>query len=160
MKQRRQGRKGSPETAGRGRWGRYLLMLLCVAVTASGFFLAARQHFASMDYGMRNSRLRRQIDDLEAEKRRLLVARETQLSPSEIKKAAKKAGLIGTAASETTVAQVIPAKLPSALSQPQPSGMAVETASTAAVPSAVTASLVRPGRIAKPAKKPIIDTQR
>ena len=33
---------------------------------------------------MKNSRLRKQIDDLESEKRRLLLAREVSLSPAEI----------------------------------------------------------------------------
>lgn len=68
-------------------------MFVCLVIVISGFFLAARQHFASIDYGIRNSRLRKQLDDLEAEKRRLMVAREISLSPSEIKKAAKKYGL-------------------------------------------------------------------
>lgn len=63
----------------------------CVAVLACGFFFAARQHFSSMDFGMKNSRLRKQIDDLESEKRRLMLAREVSLSPAELKKAAVKA---------------------------------------------------------------------
>ena len=63
----------------------------CVTVLACGFFFAARQHFSSMDFGMKNSRLRKQIDDLESEKRRLLLAREVSLSPAELKKAALKA---------------------------------------------------------------------
>ena len=46
-----------------------------------------------MDYGIRNSRLRKQIDDLRAEKQRLLYTKEVSLSPNEIKKAARKTGL-------------------------------------------------------------------
>jgi hypothetical protein len=72
----------------------YLLIFICGAVLLSGFFFAARQHFASMDYGMKNSRLRRQIDQLQAEKQRLIHAREVSLSPTEIKRAAKKAGIL------------------------------------------------------------------
>lgn len=68
----------------------YALMITCLLILISGFFLAARQHFASIDYSIRNSRLRRQLDELEAEKRRLMVAREVSLSPAEIRKAAKK----------------------------------------------------------------------
>lgn len=71
----------------------YVLMFVCLVVVISGFFLAARQHFSSMDYGMRNSKLRKQLDDLESEKRRLLLAREISLSPAEIKKAAQKLGV-------------------------------------------------------------------
>ncbi len=70
----------------------YALILVCGLLVVSGFFFAGRQHFSSMDYGMKNSRLRKQIDDLESEKRRLLLAREISSSPMEIKKAAKKIG--------------------------------------------------------------------
>jgi hypothetical protein len=83
MKKRNQ-TKGS----GRRAWP---AILACVAVLACGFFLAARQHFSTMDFGMKNSRLRKQIDDLESEKRRLVLAREVSLSPTELKKAAVKA---------------------------------------------------------------------
>src|SRR3954466_10667446 len=64
---------------------------VCVTVLACGFFFAARQHFSSMDFGMKNSHLRKQIDDLESEKRRLMLVREVSLSPAELKKAALKA---------------------------------------------------------------------
>ena len=77
----------------RGRLKLFLLMFGCLVILVSGFFLAARQHFSSIDYGIRNSRLRKQLDDLEAEKRRLMVSREIALSPAEIKKAAKKYGM-------------------------------------------------------------------
>jgi hypothetical protein len=66
-------------------------ILACATVLACGFFFAARQHFSSMDFGMKNSHLRKQIDNLESEKRRLLLAREVSLSPAELKKAAIKA---------------------------------------------------------------------
>lgn len=78
------------------RWRTYLLMAVCSALLVSGFFFAGRQHFSSMDYGMKNSKLRNQIIQLEAEKLRLVHAREVSLSPGEIRKAAKKAGIIGT----------------------------------------------------------------
>ena len=89
MKKRRQTRTKAAEPK---RWRTYSMMFVCGAVLVSGFFLAARQHFASMDYGMRNSRLRKQVDDLEAEKRRLILARETSLSPAEIKKPRRRRG--------------------------------------------------------------------
>jgi hypothetical protein len=80
----------------------YTLMFVCGLLLVSGFFFAARQHFASMDYGMKNSRLRKQVEELEAEKRRLLLAREVSLSPGEIKRAAKKTGLADPAAAAMT----------------------------------------------------------
>lgn len=71
----------------------YLTLLGCGVFLLSGFFFAGHQHFASMDFGMKNSRLRKQIEDLKAEKQRLLFTRELSMSPTEIKKAAKKVGI-------------------------------------------------------------------
>ncbi len=75
----------------RGRRRTWPAIMACAAVLACGFFFAARQHFSSMDFGMKNSHLRKQIDNLESEKRRLMLAREVSLSPAELKKAALKA---------------------------------------------------------------------
>src|SRR5256885_13542753 len=85
--------KAAKQQNGGSRWRTYSLMTVCGVTLLAGLFLAARQHFSSIDTGMRNSRLRRQVDELQAEKRRLLLAREISLSPAEIKKAAKKTGL-------------------------------------------------------------------
>jgi hypothetical protein len=63
-------------------------------ILVAGFFLAARQHFSSMEYGLQNSRLRRQIDELESEKRKLTVSREVSLSPVELRKAVRRIGFI------------------------------------------------------------------
>ncbi|CAN5144661.1 hypothetical protein BH20ACI2_BH20ACI2_04540 [soil metagenome] len=65
----------------------------CGLILTSGFFFAARQHFSSMEYGIKNSRLRKQLDDLRAEKQRLIYTREVAISPNEIKRAAKKASM-------------------------------------------------------------------
>jgi hypothetical protein len=78
------------------RWRTFVLMGVCLTLLVSGFFFAGRQHFSSMDYGMKNSKLRNEILKLEAEKLRLVHTREVALSPGEIRKAAKKAGIIGT----------------------------------------------------------------
>jgi len=83
----------------------YATMALAGAIVVSGFFLAATQHFSFWDFSIKNSRLRHQIDELQAEKRRLLVAREVSLSPAEIKKAAEKAALMST--DSAAVAQAI-----------------------------------------------------
>ena len=74
-------------------WSFMLLVIACACVVAAGFFFAARQHFTSMDYGLRNSKLREQLENLEAEKRRLLLAREVALSPLAMTKAAREIGL-------------------------------------------------------------------
>jgi hypothetical protein len=69
-------------------WSFILLVLVCACVVATGFFFAARQHFTSMDYGIKNSKLREQLRNLESEKRRLMLAREVASSPLAIRKAA------------------------------------------------------------------------
>ena len=74
-------------------WSFVLLVILCACVVASGFFFAARQHFTSMEYGIKNSKLREQLRDLEAEQRRLLLAREVASSPLAIRKVARGLGL-------------------------------------------------------------------
>jgi hypothetical protein len=74
-------------------WSFILLVIVCACVVAAGFFFAARQHFTSMEFGLKNSTLREQIQNLETEKRRLLLAREVALSPLAIRKAARSVGL-------------------------------------------------------------------
>jgi len=47
-----------------------------------------------MEYGLQNSRLRRQVDELESEKRKLMVSREVSLSPVELRKAVRRIGFM------------------------------------------------------------------
>lgn len=75
-----------------------------------GFFFAARSHFASIDFGIKNSKLRKQIEELESDKRRLILSKEIALSPGEIKKAAKKLGLTEMTASNIEVYRPQPPK--------------------------------------------------
>lgn len=71
-------------------------MLACGATLVVGFFFAARTHFASIDFSMRNSKLKKMSEELEADKRRLMLAKEIALSPAELKKAAQKIGFTTT----------------------------------------------------------------
>lgn len=73
-------------------WKYCFLTLICGLFLVAGFFWAARSHFSSMDYGMKNAKLRKQIDELKSENQRLTLSRELALTPSEIKEAAKKLG--------------------------------------------------------------------
>jgi len=84
-------------------WKYCFLTLCCGLVLVTGFFFAARQHFSSIDFGIKNSKLRKQIEELEASKRRLILAKEIALSPAEIKKAAQKIGLREMTASNIEV---------------------------------------------------------
>ena len=156
-------RNRTAQTPARSRWKTYLLIMTCGPLTVSGFFFAGRQHFSWMDIGMKNSRLRKQIDDLQAEKRRLLLAREISLSPTEIKKAAKKVGISESPEGTTTVAQVMNSTKEKAV--PPASGtvsvastsstakpMIIKTAAVRAVPAATAATFKkadRPRLIAK-----------
>lgn len=74
-------------------WRYCILTLVCGLLLVVGFFWAARQHFSAMNLGIRNAKLRQQKEGLEAEARRLYLSKEISLSPSEIKKAARKLGL-------------------------------------------------------------------
>lgn len=74
-------------------WLYILVTILCVCFLAVGFFFAARQHFMAMDLGIKNSKLRKQIDEMEGEQRRLVLAREVVRSPLEIKRIAARRGL-------------------------------------------------------------------
>ena len=84
-------------------WRYCFLTLACGLILVIGFFSAARQHFSSIDFGIKNSRLRKQIEELESSKRRLILAKEIALSPAEIKKAAQKIGLREMTASNIEV---------------------------------------------------------
>lgn len=84
-------------------WRNCLLALICGLFLVVGFFGAARQHFSSIDFGIKNSKLRKQIDELEAEQRRMLLTKEVVLSPGEIKKSAKKIGFTEMSASNIEV---------------------------------------------------------
>ncbi|MEO6590348.1 MAG: hypothetical protein ABIP06_13700 [Pyrinomonadaceae bacterium] len=83
---------------------RYILLTLtCGLILVVGFFFAARQHFSAIDYGIKNSKLKKQIDELETDKRQLILAKEIALTPGEIKKAAQKIGLTMMTASNIEV---------------------------------------------------------
>ena len=74
-------------------WVYVLVTIACISFLAIGFFFAARQHFMAMDLSIKNSKLRRQVEDMEGENRRLVLAREIVRSPSEVKRIAARRGL-------------------------------------------------------------------
>lgn len=107
MSKRKQSGKTKVQSNRRGGdpipWKYCFLTLCCGLLLVVGFFFAARSHFSSIDFGIKNSRLRKQIDELEGDKRRLILSKEIALSPAEIKKAAKKIGLTEMRASNLEV---------------------------------------------------------
>jgi len=118
------------KTKAASRWKLYMLMSLCSLIVVSGSFFAARQHFSSWDYSIRNSRLRKQIDDLETEKRRLLLAREVALSPNEIKRVAKKMNIdqpeLAVVQAPKSAAPVKDRVVPAALTSAKPAEKTVD----------------------------------
>ncbi len=134
----------------------YALMIVCAMVLISGFFFAARQHFSSMDYGMKNSRLQKQVDELEAEKRRLLLAREVTLSPAEIKKAMRRTGFAEYASTTDEVAQVAAVtreKATPAPAAPKTKGTVIKTAAVAPASPNIDAVYAKVEKIDKAPKR-------
>jgi hypothetical protein len=98
MKNRKK-RSSNAQTFDEGvEWKYVFLTIVCAVLLAAGFFFAALQHFASIELGIKNSELRKQIEELEAEKRRLLLAREVALSPIDLTKTARRLGFTNFAA--------------------------------------------------------------
>lgn len=119
----------------------YLVVLaICGCVIAAGFLLAARQHFMSMDLGMKNSKLRKQLEDLETEQRRLVLAREVALSPKEITKTARDLGFVDTL--EQTLA--VPVPVVKALAPEMPKASVVKASAPAGVPALTKTAYQRP----------------
>ncbi|HXF43560.1 MAG TPA: hypothetical protein VNK26_07450 [Pyrinomonadaceae bacterium] len=69
-----------------------IITITFVAIIASGLFLVAKQQLAIYEIGIKKSNLKKQMEELEAEQRRLLAEREIARSPVEIKKAALRMG--------------------------------------------------------------------
>lgn len=115
----RRTRPDHPSNRGIGSlpWSYFVVIAICGCIVAAGFLLAARQHFVSMDLGMKNSKLRKQLDELETENRRLMLAREVALSPVEITKTAKNLGFVEM--SQTAIAVPVIAMQP-AKQSPKP----------------------------------------
>lgn len=121
-------------------WTFVLLVIVCACVVATGFFLAARQHFTSIDYGIKNSKLRDQLQNLEAEKRRLLLAREVALSPVAMRKAARGLGLRENVESADVAA--VPVKSSPSTSKPAAHGTVEKAVATSKNTTAVVKTVM------------------
>ncbi|MCW5959380.1 MAG: hypothetical protein KIS76_04405 [Pyrinomonadaceae bacterium] len=69
-----------------------LLGGICGIILVVGLIGAARQQFASINYGIKNAKLKKQVEELKSEQRRLQLNREVAMSPAEIKRAARRIG--------------------------------------------------------------------
>ena len=72
---------------------RLALLLFCGLVLSSGFVLAAKQHFAAVQYGYETENLRSERKKLLEERQRLTLEREIVASPSRLEAAARQLGL-------------------------------------------------------------------
>ena len=72
---------------------RKLVLLACGVALCAGFAFAAQRQYAAVRYGYRSEELRREREQLLAERRRLLVALEETSSPAQLERAAREIGL-------------------------------------------------------------------
>ena len=72
---------------------RLALLLFCGLVLAGGFVFAAKQHFAAVQYGYKNERLRTERKRLLEERQLLSLEKETISSPAKLEPAARALGL-------------------------------------------------------------------
>jgi len=108
---------------------------------------------------MKNSKLRKQIEDLEAEKRRLILARQISLSPNELRKAAKKIGLLAEPGAETQAPAALQASVKTTEAPPPaktaPSNpLVVKTASVAETHPTAVPAVLKPTKTDRPIVKP------
>ncbi len=72
---------------------RLVLLLFCGLALTSGFLLAAKQHFAAIQYGYKSEDLRREHQRLVQEQRHLMLMKEEATSPVRLEPAARGIGL-------------------------------------------------------------------
>ena len=69
------------------------LLLFCGLILAGGFVLAAKQHFAAVQYGYENENLRTERKKLIEENQRLALEKERASAPDKLEPAARRLGL-------------------------------------------------------------------
>jgi len=67
---------------------------------AAGFVYAAGLHFDALERGAKNVEMRQKREQLKTDRQRLLLTRETALSPAQLEKQAHKIGMQGLTASQ------------------------------------------------------------
>ncbi len=140
-------------------WKFAIITLICGAALVAGFFYAAKTHFASINYCIRNAELKKQIAELESEKRRLSLAKEMALAPGEIKKAARRLGLVELTALNITAAET-PATRQSPSTEETKETLVRKTVDSKPVEKAKTvAADVRDRRVEKSEKSPSSETR-
>jgi hypothetical protein len=124
-------------------WHYYTVAVICCVVLVAGFLFAARQHFSSMEYGLQNSRLRRDLDELQSEKRRLLLSREMTISPTELRKAIRRIGYIDAPAQVEAVRAQNPGVQKSVADILQPAKLSADKPANKVVKTAINAPAIK-----------------
>ncbi|MEZ5308721.1 MAG: hypothetical protein R2684_16370 [Pyrinomonadaceae bacterium] len=75
-------------------WKYCVLTAVCGLILMAGFFAAAKIHFSTVDYAMKNAELRSKLTKLKDEKRRLVLSKERASSPAQIAKLAGDRGFV------------------------------------------------------------------
>jgi cell division protein FtsL len=89
---------------------RLALLLFCGLVLASGFVLAAQQHFAAVQYGYQNEILRDERKKLIEDNQRLALEKETVSAPSKLEPAARRLGLQSATAGQVAKSEPLKSK--------------------------------------------------
>jgi cell division protein FtsL len=83
----------APRQKEQGALGRLALLLLCGLVLASGFVYAGVQHIGALRLGYETQKLRSDLDKAQEDQKRLMMARETAVSPIRLEQAARQLGM-------------------------------------------------------------------
>ncbi len=102
-------------------WKYCVLTLVCGLILVGGFFFAARLHFTAIEYGIENSKLRKELEQLKTDNRIAILRREAALSA--VNKVAQKIGFRSRTVNNLEVvgspAQKLPVVLAVSDDQPQ-----------------------------------------
>ncbi|MCC6327574.1 MAG: hypothetical protein IT174_03595 [Acidobacteria bacterium] len=93
---------------------------------------------------MKNSKLRKQLEDLETEQRRLVLAREVALSPKEITKTARDLGFVDTLEQTLAVPVPVPVPVVKVTASETPRAAVVKTSAPVGVPVLTKTAYQRP----------------
>jgi hypothetical protein len=89
---------------------------------AAGFVYAAGLHFDALERSAKNVEMRRQREQLKTDRQRLLLTRETALSPAQLEKQAHKIGMQGLTASQIAKVGEVEAKTAESVLKNESSG--------------------------------------
>jgi len=142
-----------PQRSQNSSWQYYAVTVVCGAVLVAGFLLAARQHFSSMEYGLQNGKLRRQLEELQSEKRRLLLNREVAVTPIELRKAVKRIGFMDTPSVQADSVKPQNASVQRSVTKTAESGKPADKTGNKVMKTVINSPVIRPPAPDKQARR-------